>query len=273
MARNIVKAKLDVIFKKMFTDAKNENFLKCFISDILDIPYDDIEHMAIENSEITPEEIDGKFTRFDLRLTVNNSLVNVEVQMSNRNDFPARSLYYWAQIYGNQLKKGESYSDLRPTISINIVNYSIFQTDDYYSKFTMADLEHGTVLTNKCAIHYFELSKINRKPDSADRKKLWMQLINSESEEELDMLNKTQVPAIQQGVSIIREMSEDERTREMERRREDALREEISALEYVGQQKKAEGIAEGEAKKEIQVARNLRRLGFSEDIIQAAISD
>ena len=68
---------------------------------------------------------------------------------------------------------------------------------------------------------------------------------------------------------VISEYTEEERAIEMERRREDALREEISALEYVGQQKKAEG----EAKKEAEVVRNLRKLGFGEDIIQAAISD
>ena len=63
----------------------------------------------MENTEITPDEIDGKFTRFDLKLTVDNKLINVEVQVNNYGAFAERSLYYWAQRYGTQLKKGQGY--------------------------------------------------------------------------------------------------------------------------------------------------------------------
>lgn len=202
MARNIVKAKLDVIFKKIFTE---------------------------------------------------------------------RSLYYWAQTYGNQLKKGEEYSEIKPTISINIVNYSVFDTEDYYSKYTMADLEHKRILTDKCAMHYFELSKINRKPDKSDRKKLWMQLINSESEDELDMLQQTNVPAIQHGVCIIRELSEDERVREIAHRREVALRDERSALGNARRLGIKQGRAEGKVEGINQLLDSLRALGYDENELAKAV--
>ena len=35
MARNIVKAKLDVVFKKLFMDEGNQHILQAFLSDIL----------------------------------------------------------------------------------------------------------------------------------------------------------------------------------------------------------------------------------------------
>ncbi len=41
MARDVVSAKLDIIFKKIFTE--NEDMLQEFLADILDIPYDDIQ--------------------------------------------------------------------------------------------------------------------------------------------------------------------------------------------------------------------------------------
>lgn len=37
----------------------------------------------------------------------------------------------------------------------------MFEADSYYSKYTMADLEHMNILTDKCAIYYFELPKID----------------------------------------------------------------------------------------------------------------
>jgi hypothetical protein len=84
-----------------------------------------------------------------------------------------------------------------------------------------------------------------------------MQLINSETEEELEMLNQTKVPAIQQGVLIIRELSDDERTREMARRREDALLEERSAL--------GNARREGEWLQIIKVANKMFQRGSTDD--------
>lgn len=230
MARNIVKAKLDIIFKKLFTDKDNGYILKCFISDILEIPFDEITKIEIMNTEVPPIDIDGKFSRLDLKLTVNNSLVNVEVQISDRGDFPERTLYYWAKTYGNQLKSGEEYAELMQTISVNIVNFSVFDTADYYSKYTMADLEHNRILTDKCSLHFFELRKINKNKSNKSRKELWMQLIDAESEEELEMLTNTGVPGIAEGVVAIKKMSADEKTRAIAEWREDRLREERSAL-------------------------------------------
>ncbi len=86
------------------------------------------------------------------------------------------------------------------------------------------------MLTDKCSIMFFELSKVNNKVDSKDRKKLWLQLINVETEEELDMLNQTGVPEIQKAVVILHEMSLDEEVQEMARLREKWIIDEDSAL-------------------------------------------
>ena len=57
-----------------------------------------------------------------------------------------------------------------------------------------------------------------------------MQLIDAESEEELEMLTNTGVPGIAEGVVAIKKMSADEKTRAIAEWREDRLREERSAL-------------------------------------------
>ena len=191
------------VFKYMFTRESGKKHLKNFISDVLEIPYDSIKNIEVENSEITPEEIDGKFTRFDLKLTVNDELVNVEIQVNNHRGFKERVLYYWAQRYGTQLEKGQGYDEIKKTISINIVDFKMFETESYCSTYTMADLEHNTVLTDKCAIHFFELAKLDYNVDARDKKKLWMQLINSESEEELEMLSNTNVESIKDAADMI----------------------------------------------------------------------
>ena len=45
MARDVVSAKLDIIFKKIFTE--NDDMLHEFLADILDIPYDDIQAVIV----------------------------------------------------------------------------------------------------------------------------------------------------------------------------------------------------------------------------------
>ena len=99
MGRNIVKAKLDIIFKTMFSKSENEDILHSFLSTMLELPYDSIKEIVIQNSEILPETITGKFSRLDLKMQVDDKLVNVEMQIKNEPDFNDRVLYYCCLLY------------------------------------------------------------------------------------------------------------------------------------------------------------------------------
>ncbi len=303
MSKNIVKAKLDIIFKKLFADAKNEDILRAFISDILDIPYDSINRIEITNPELVPESIDEKFSRMDVKLTVNNKLVNIEIQINNEGFFEDRATYHWARLFTSDLKSGEDYGQIKQCIAINIINFNMFNCKEYHSSFSIREDFRHDKLTDKCAIHFFELKKINKEPNPRDRKELWMQLINAENEEELDMLNNTNVPAIQRAVVVIRDMSADERIREAAMQRETMLHDKATALRFArdtgyteGMEKgiekgRSEGIAEGiergmekgiekgieqgieqgEMKAKAALADRMRAQGYSEDMIRKLI--
>ena len=62
------------------------------------------------------------------------------------------------------------------------------------------------------------------------------------------MLSNTQVPEIKKAVNVIREMSDDERIKEMVRFREKARHEEATRLEEAQQRGIEEGLAKGMAK-------------------------
>ena len=68
MGRDVVSAKLDVIFKKLFTE--NEDMLHSFVASMLDIPPESITEIKISNPELTPETVASKFSRLDLSLKV-----------------------------------------------------------------------------------------------------------------------------------------------------------------------------------------------------------
>ena len=73
---DIIKAKLDVVFKMLFT--RDIDMLKAFVEDILDIPRGNIKHLEVENPNILPYVYDGKQSQLDLKLSVDNQNVNVD---------------------------------------------------------------------------------------------------------------------------------------------------------------------------------------------------
>lgn len=65
------------------------------------------------------------------------------------------------------------------------------------------------ILTDKFGIHFFELKKIGKSPNKDNPMELWLQLINAETEEELDMLETTNVQEINKAILVLRELNAD----------------------------------------------------------------
>lgn len=243
---DIIKAKLDIVFKKLFTS--DDEVLKAFVADILGIPKDDIKQITVENPNILPSMIDGKQSQLDLKMRVNDQIVNLEIQLCNKGNFPDRTVYYWSKMFSDELKKSEDYAELKRTICINILDFNLFNCDSAYSKFVLLEETRHEPLTDKCAIMFFELPKVDDEVDKNDRRKLWLQLLNAETKEELDMIENTGVPEIQKAVVILHEMSADEEMRELARLREKAIRDEISMINFAKKERDTELIAKWRSK-------------------------
>lgn len=282
MARDVVSAKLDIIFKKIFTE--NVDMLQSFLADILDIPYDDIQDIIVAKQELTPETIDGKFSRLDLNLKVADKLINVEIQLKGDNDYRDRTLFYWAKLYTSELKSGETYGQLKKTICINIINFNMFDRSDYHTEIVTSIKDTGEIFSDKFSIHFFELKKVGKEVNPNNRRELWMQFLNASSEEEFEVLKQTNVPIMNKAVNIIYDLSEDTKIREMARLREKALHDEASALANAKNEGKAEGRAEGisigeakgraegKAEAETDIIKKMKAYGMSEEQIKAILS-
>ncbi len=270
MARDVVSAKLDIIFKKIFTE--NEDMLQSFLADILEIPYDDIQDIVVAKQELTPETIDGKFSRLDLNLKVADKLINVEIQLKGDNDYRDRTLFYWAKLYASELKSGETYGQLKKTICINIINFNMFDRDDYHTEIVTSIKDTGEIFSDKFSIHFFELKKVGKNVNANNRRELWMQFLNASSEEEFEMLKQTNVPIMNKAVNIIYDLSEDTRIREMARLREKALHDEASALANAKNEGISIGEAKGRAEAEADIINKMKAYGMTEEQIKAVLS-
>lgn len=268
----IVKLKLDIIFKKVFGDEKNEDIIAAFISSLLEIPRESIKKVYIENVELPPEQLDQKFSRLDLRLDIDGRLVNIEMQVNRETDFNERTLFYWSKLYSEELKESEPYSTLKQTICINIINFNQFSCPDYHSHFKVLETERHEVLSEKFSIHFFELKKIK----SAARNKPmedWLNLINAETEGDLmDIQKTTEIPEVQKTIVMLRTLSADEKTRQEAYYREKRLHDEASALSSARAEGLAEGRAEGRADRDNELIEKWRKKGYTDEQIRELLS-
>lgn len=241
----IIKLKLDVIFKAMFGREGSEDILADFLSRLLEIPRQSIKRIIMDNVELIPDNYADKFSRVDLKMQVDERLINIELQINNEEHFRERTLYYWSRIYGSELKSGEDYGRLKETICINIVNFNLFDCKEFHSHFKIIEKNRHEVLTDKFGIHFFELKKIGKSPNKDNPMELWLQLINAETEEELDMLENTNVQEINKAILVLRELNADENMRRLAEIREKALHDEASAINSAEERGMAKGIVKG----------------------------
>ena len=277
----IVKLKIDIIFKRVFGNANNEEIIAAFISDMLDIPRNRITKIEIKNVELPPEELDQKFSRLDLNLFVDGRKINIEMQVNKEAAYKERTLFYWAKLYSDDLDSGEDYSKLSQTICVNIINFNLFDCDNYHSHFMLKEKERDEIMSDKLAIHFFELKKVGKFKRNK-RMEDWLTLIDAETEGDLMALQQsTSIPEIQKTIVILRELSADEQIREEARRREKRLHDEATALNHA----RKEGIAEGEARGRAEginegrleersiIAETMRKNGFTEEQVKLALGE
>ena len=276
----IVKLKLDIIFKRVFGNDNNKEIIAKFLSDLLEIPHNKIRKIYISNVELTPKHLEKKFSRLDLKLDVDGRIINVEMQVNSEPYFRERTLFYWSSIFSNELNAKEEYEKLKETICINIINFNMFRFPVYHSHFKILEKDRHEVLSDKFAIHFFELKKIKKYAKNKPMED-WLNLINAEKEKDLMALESaTKIPEVKDVIVKLRELSADEKVREEAFCREMRLHDEATAINSSrreglrkGLEKgRREGLREGERKGRVEginkMIEAMREQGYSEEQIK-----
>jgi len=252
MAKLRYKLTNDTLFKMLFV--KYPELLKRLVAKILGIPIDGIAEFKITNPEMPPsDDVDDKFCRLDINMEVNGELVNLEVQVKDENDYPERSLYYWARSYSNALQAAQKYSDLPRTILINIIGFKLFEdVKDVHSEFRPMEVNRHTLLTDKMSLHYFELPKLPKieNIDANDEVELWLAAINAKTEEQLSTIKTIGGEPMEQLIDAYHDVVTLPEFREKVRQRERARHNEASAL------------ANAELKARQKIVKNMYKMGL-----------
>jgi predicted transposase/invertase (TIGR01784 family) len=220
-----------------------------------------------------PEIIGGKFCRLDILMTVNGQPVDLEIQVKNEGDYPARTLYNWARVYSTALPAGGVYKDLPRTIIISIIDFDLFECMEYYSEFQALEVTRHTALTDKTSLYFFELNKLPQEVTADNMRLLWLKLFKADTEEELAKIKSMEVPVMEQAIkayhqegnlrpvgSVEVQITADPEFRELERMREIARHNEASALRHAWD--------EGKAETTLDIAREMKSMGETVERIQ-----
>ena len=204
--------------------------LKKLVADLLGISLDGIGQFVIRNPEMPPENLGDKFCRLDINMTVNGQRVDLEVQVCNEGDYPERVMYYWAREFSSALLTGQDYAALPRTIVISIIDFALFECEEYHSFFQPLEVTRHTLLSDKMGFHFFELPKLPSDVDEDNMLLLWLSLFKAETEEELEKIKEMEVPVMSQAINAYYTITASSEFREKERLRTKARHDEAQAL-------------------------------------------
>lgn len=270
----------DIVFKRVFAKEGNEDILKALLEAILEIP---ILEVVVKNPELPRNLYESKAGILDVKVQIDKNIIcNIEMQVKDLKNMDKRSTYYMSRILSDELKKSEDYAEIKNTIVINLLNFEFYKRNSYHSiahmkfektkKDEFVDMGYKSedeIATQDLEMHFIEIPKFVKKDSKANTKlEQWLWLIAGR-EEKLEMAKKEN-KEIKKAMKIIDEMSMDEKEWELYQSRKMAIMDYNTGIREAKEEGKIEGIKKGERKKQIEIAKELLKLGMSIENIQKA---
>lgn len=252
----------DVLFKMIFGDKRHSRILIHFLNSVIrsDHPIKEVE---IKKTELTPENIAQKGVRLDILATTDTGeIINIEMQKKNEKDMSARALFYWSKLFAGQLEVSEKYHDLRRTISISILDFTLFKDDErFWRKGYIKDDETHEKFTDMLEMHFIELNKMKQMREESPIT-FWVEFFKNPYSEKVKALCEF-VPEIKEAKEVYERAKLDPEAQELMRIKEKAIRDYTSDLSGA----KEEGREEGIELKTKESVRNMKADGLQNSVI------
>jgi predicted transposase/invertase (TIGR01784 family) len=249
----LLRPTLDVVFKLLFSDKRNENLLRSLVSTLIE-PGVPIAGLEVLNPETTKESVQAKGAVLDVRVRLENRCqLNIEMQSSAQLGLKKRALFYWARLYAGSLERGQPYSELLPTISLFILDFAELPTTTYHSEFRLVEVVEHQTFSEDLVLHVVELPKVPpltaTGPERTSKEPLllkWARFLKAETIADLEPLAMTD-PVFQEAKDALERLSDDPKARELARERELWDWNYLSAIRSAETRGRAEGLADGRA--------------------------
>ncbi|MFF1994398.1 Rpn family recombination-promoting nuclease/putative transposase [Bacillus mycoides] len=270
--KNLVNLRIDFSFKRLFGVEGNEDILIGFLNAVLQSSIDEeITSLHFDDPHLPREQKDDKLSILDLRATLNNGIkINIEIQVRDKKDMIERSLFYWSGMYYSQMTQGMKYTELRPTICINIVDFILFPEEkDFHNINTVMNRKSKRIITENMQLHFLEIPKVmqewkeERVDPWEDILARWLLLFPAYENEKLTTILEgiamEKDPVLKKAIEDWERLSRDKDFLRLYEAREKAIKDRVSEIET----------AEEKAKK--QLIKNLIKVGLPiEKVAEAA---
>ena len=149
---------------------------------ILNVKIDELE--IVQDTKLEKDRIEDKQGILDVRAVFNDGTnVNIEIQLINQYNMDKRTLFYWAKMFAEQLNPGNNFSELKKTITINILDFNYIKgIEKYHSTYHLREDEfRENILTDVLEIHYIEFPKFEskEKPNLKSALERWLLFMKS----------------------------------------------------------------------------------------------
>jgi len=198
----------------------------------LHLKLQDIKSIEITNPINLSDNISGKDFILDVDIFMNNDTkINLEMQVSNKHNWPDRSLSYTCRSF-DQLYRGHKYEEALPVIHIGFLDFTLFPDHpEFYSSHMLLNVKNNHLFSDKIKLSVVDLSKIElaTEEDKFYQIDYWARLFKAKTWEEIKMLAKDN-ENMQEAVNSIYIANADEMVRQKCLAREEAERHERTML-------------------------------------------
>ena len=274
----LLEPKLDVVFHALFRE-DNKDLLGALTSEIL---REDVKIKTTDkNRYVDIEEADDKLGIMDLRAELENGAhCIIEIQLKHCENEPERILYYWADAYSRQIKRGDRFGKLQKTISIAILDHELEELrgiEEIGVKWQIRDEITGKrILTDRLELVIIELPKARKmyKTNPSNTICQWMLFLDNPNQKEVVQIMKDNKD-INKAIDELEQVSGNERLRRIAELKEKYIRDEQSSIEYAqdegyrqGEENGREkGKAEGRVEEKTEIAKNMLKENVEKTLI------
>ena len=211
----------DYLFRALLQ--RDEKTLKALVASFLRIDPAKIRDIEVTNPIVLGEGIENKEYHLDVKVSVDNTTIDLEMQALRHKGWIERTLVYLCREF-TDVNHGVPYSDVKAVWQISFCGFTLFEDNpEFLSEYMFINRKDmGQIYSDKIRITNVNLTRIDLADKDDERYGLtdWARLFKAERWEELIMLAEKN-PVVDQAVSSIWYLSEDKKIRDEIWRRED----------------------------------------------------
>lgn len=204
----------------------NNRVLKSLICSLLHLTADDISSVEVANSIELGAAIDEKEFILDIKVHMNSSVtITLEMQVINEHNWVDRSTCYLCRTYSN-LNRGDDYTSAKTVIQIGLLDFTLFpEHPEFYATYKFINEKNFFVYSDKLRLSVLDLTHIDlaTEEDRLYGIDAWASFFKAKTWEELKMLAHNN-PGIQEAVTTVYQLTQEEKIRQQCEAREDYYR-------------------------------------------------